>query len=397
MTRRDRGKVICVGGGRYRGRTSSPKNSTAAPTHQPCGRQTEGFRDPARSVPKGGSPPTPLKAAPATKYVGIDVSKKSLDVASGDLRLTLPNTRAGCLELLRKTTWPCVQYVCEATGSFTKTLVAVMHAKRRPISVVPGHRVRHFAQASGRLAKNDRIDAEVIATFGAALTPKAISRPAKGTERLRSLVRRRRSLIDVETSQRAQWNADGDAILQTTSHAMIRAIHAQIEVIDESIEKLFDVCPDLAAKRRAMESVRGVGVVTAIYVLAELPEIGGMDRKQVASMCGLAPWDRESGDIVGIRRIFGGRRHLRTALFMAASVAARCNTILRRFYSRLRKRGKPRKVALTAVMRKLVIHLNHVARRAMEQGTGASAIVPLKGSTDPRKRRRVLKHRRRLP
>jgi transposase len=220
-----------------------------------------------------------------------------------------------------------VQVICESSGGYERALVQALARGRVKISLVQANRVRQFARAAGILAKTDRIDAEVLCEFAKVMRPQTVT-----AARLASVQRLNGSLID--------------------------QIKKQIDQLDLFIKRHIDQSHQLSAKAAKLTSISGVGARTAALLLAQLPELGQLNRREVAALVGVAPFNRDSGKMRGKRTIYGGRRPVRHGLYMAALVAAHHNPILRGFYLRLRAAGKPGKVALTATMRKLVILLN---------------------------------------
>ena len=220
-------------------------------------------------------------------------------------------------------------------------------------------RVRQYARAAGILAKTDRIDAKVLAAFGSAMQPQPTSPLSAEQKRLRQYEAQRRHLsrtLVAEENRLAQLSCTE---LRTLSRSLISKIKTQIKTLDRGISDLIAQDQTLCVKAQKLTAISGVGVPTAALLLAQMPELGQLNRRQAAALAGLAPFNHDSGSIRGKRAIFGGRRALRTGLYMAALSAARFNPILSRFYQRLRAKGKPHKLALTAVMRKLLLALNH--------------------------------------
>jgi transposase len=293
-------------------------------------------------------------------YCGVDVAKCYLDVALEEEERRVRNDRAGHKELLRwlgkiKTE---VQVVCEASGGYERALVQALQRAEVKVSVVSASRVRQYARAAGILAKTDRIDARVLCAFGKAIQP-GITAPREGVqERLRELEAHRRHLSQLVVAETNRAKQLGDLTVRRISAKLVRQIQKQIDALDLLIKQLINQSPELAHKAQKLKAITGVGERTAILLLAQMPELGELNRREAAALAGLAPFNRDSGLMRGKRTIFGGRRAVRTGLYMAALVAARYNPILSTFYQRLRAAGKPPKLALTAVMRKLLIALN---------------------------------------
>jgi transposase len=296
--------------------------------------------------------------------VGIDVSKERLDVhihPAGTV-LSLSRNGAGIEELIGALTAAAPQLVAvEATGGFETVVVAALAAAGLPVVVVDPARVRAFAAALGRRAKTDPIDAQVIAQFAAATRPPVRALPDAATQALADLVARRRQIIQmiVAEGQRAKRAAPR---AKRSIGRLLEALRRELSEIDADIDETVRGSPVWCEKEELLASVKGVGSVTARTMLAELPELGSLNRRQIAALAGLAPFTRQSGKWRGKSFIGGGRANVRTALFMAAMTAMRHNPVLRAFHQRLRAAGKPKLVALIAVARKLLTILNAILR-----------------------------------
>ena len=298
-----------------------------------------------------------------TIYAGLDIAKLNLQLHLAGRCHDLPHTAAGHRRLLK---WlaarPGVQVVCEASGGYERSVVAALHQAGVPVSVLNPARVRHFARAQGQRAKTDRIDAAVLSAYGQALQPKATPPPTAAQRRLSELIRRRNQLVEALVLQRqqAQWLTQPE--LQRQARRLIRLLEAQLAQLQVLLQNLRQQTPHLDQQVQRLQAIKGVGPLTALAVLAELPELGTLNRRQAAALAGLAPHPRESGQWQGRRTIGGGRAPVRRALYMAALVAAHANGHLTQFYERLRAAGKEAKVALTAVLRKLIVLMNHVLK-----------------------------------
>jgi len=296
--------------------------------------------------------------------VGIDVSKARLDVARSDTPKpqSLPNTPQGharLAELLAD--WAPALVVLEATGGYERAVASALQRAGLPVAVVNPRQVRAFAQATGRLAKTDALDAAVLAAFGAAVHPEPSAPADPARTALAGLVARRRQLVDMAVQERNRLeHADGLARAGIQRH--LGYLAEELAAVDEAIAAAIRASAVLARQAALLESVTGVGARTAAVLLAELPELGCVDRKQIAALVGVAPMNRDSGGLRGQRHIAGGRVSVRCALYMAALVAVRFNPDLRAQYRRLRAAGKPAKVALVAVMHKLAMLLNAIIR-----------------------------------
>jgi transposase len=294
-------------------------------------------------------------------YCGVDVAKAFLDVAWGKERRRVSNDVRGrkqIVEWLGQTRGE-VQVICEASGGYERGLIATLHKYKMAVSLVQASRVRQFARASGIWAKTDKIDAEVLCRFGDAIKPEAMAAPRLAEqEKLRELDSQRRhltALLVAEGNRQAQMS---DRAVLALNKRLMTQIQKQIEQVDLLIKNLIDESEELSTKAKKLTAVSGVGGRTAALLLAQMPELGELNRREAAALAGLAPYNRDSGNMRGKRTIFGGRRVVRNGLYMAALVATRHNPILTTFYQRLRAAGKPPKLALTAVMRKLLLVLN---------------------------------------
>ena len=297
-------------------------------------------------------------------YIGIDVSKDKLDVSAPLWRVpkTFDNSPTG-LQSLFKELRPLPassQLVCEATGGYEGFLLQQAWKRGVNISRVNARQVRDFARAKGLLAKTDRIDARVIADFGALFKPDPTPAPSKTGQQLNAAVRRRESLVGQLTREKNAREKASDKFVRQDIEALIALLSKRLARCDRHIAGLIDADETLREKRQRLEQVKGVGSATSSLVLATLPELGSIGNKQVSALVGLAPMNRDSGKRRGQRTIQGGRANVRRGLYMPALCAARHNPILKAFYERLRSAGKAHHVALTAVMRKLICLLNRI-------------------------------------
>ena len=301
---------------------------------------------------------------PTPVYLGIDIAKDTLEVAGPGLRLPVPNTAEGHAQLLAAALAlrTPVHFICEATGGYERRLVASLLAQDCAVSLLNPARVRQFAKATGRLAKTDRIDAELLAAYGRTLQPPAEPKPEPLLVELTDVVRRRAQLAELLGLQRTQRQQLHDAKLIADLDRLIGFLEAQIAALESRLDELIDQDGGLGTRLQRLCQVEGVGKITAMNLLAELPELGQLNRTRIAALAGLAPFNRDSGGASGQRHIRGGRSQVRRALYMAALTATRCNPVLKPFYRQLRARGKGHRVAITAVMRKLLVHLNQIVR-----------------------------------
>jgi len=293
-------------------------------------------------------------------HVGADVAQNHIDLHGeiAGLPARIANTKIDLARLLKmlRPAGP-VQIVCEATGGCERLLVAACHQAGVAISVLNPRQVRDFARAKGQLAKTDAIDACVLCEYGRTFAPAPNQPLEPGLQRLAAYSTRRRQLIALRTAEKNRTHRC-DPLLAASHRAIMRALDGQIARIDAALARTVASCARLRAKVAALTKVKGVGSTSATALLAALPELGTLSKNQAASLAGLAPFNRDSGLFRGQRHIHGGRSHVRQALYMATLVATRYNPVIKAFYERLRLAGKPPKLALTAAMRKLLIHLN---------------------------------------
>lgn len=293
-------------------------------------------------------------------YVGVDVAKAFLDVAYGQESWRVTNDDRGRNALVKRLSkiGGSVQVICEASGGYERALLQALQHSGIKVSLVQASRVRQYARASGVLAKTDSIDAHLLCCFGQALRPKGTAEPKPHQEKLRELESQRRHLSRLLVAEQNHSAQLTDKVLLHLSKTLLTQMQKQIAQIDLLVQQLIAQSPELCAKARKLTALAGVGPRTAALLLAQMPELGELNRRQAAALAGLAPFNRDSGTARGKRAIFGGRRAVRCGLYMAALVASRHNPILAAFYRRLRAAGKPPKLALTATMRKLLIALN---------------------------------------
>ncbi len=298
-------------------------------------------------------------------FIGIDVAKHQLDVAvrpSGD-KWSVANApdAFGALIQRLQALHPTL-IVLEATGGLEAAVVAELAYAGWPVAVVNPKRVREFARASGQLAKTDQLDAEVLAHFAEAIRPPVRPLPTADNDRLAALVTRRRQVLDMLTAERnRQHTAPGTMRKRIATH--ITWLEAEVQDLDDELRQFIDQNPTWHATDDLLQSAPGVGPVTAMTLVADLPELGHLDRQAIAALVGVAPMNRDSGSKRGKRRTQGGRAHVRCVLYMAALSASRFNPVIRTFYQRLMQRGKEHKVALTACMRKLLVILNAMVKK----------------------------------
>jgi transposase len=298
-------------------------------------------------------------------FVGVDVSKKQLDVAIRPLGQVfgVSNDRRGIAQLVKRL--KKLQPVCiaiDATGGFEKELAYALATENLPVAVVNPRQVSNFAKSTGQRAKTDAIDAAVLAHFAEVMKPEARPLPDVASRELSALVTRHRQLVEMMTAESNRRDLASKAVRKLIN-SLLRSLKDQLAVVDREIRKAISASETWRRKAELLRSVPGVGKVTTATLLAGLPELGKLDRRQIAALVGVAPFNRESGTWKGKRMIAGGRGWIRSVLYMSTVVAVRRNPILKEFYERLRARGKPAKQALTACMRKLLVILNAMLRR----------------------------------
>ncbi len=286
-------------------------------------------------------------------YVGVDIAKSELVADLSGRSRSFPQTAQGYQDLLLALPIGA-HIVCEATGGYERGLVAALHVKRMPVSVVLPRRVRSFAVAQGLLAKTDRIDAVLLSAYGRACEPRLHVEVPPKLQELSSLVRARQATVERMSLEDNYAEHLVGTLLVCHADQRKKLVRKQLDELDHAIEVLIASDPVLAKKCARLEQVNGVGRVTAWTMLSEMPELGTLAKGEAGALVGVAPHPNESGQRRGPRRIAGGRAAARRVLYMAAISASQHNAVLKAFYQRLRASGKGGKVALVAVMRKLV-------------------------------------------
>ena len=297
-------------------------------------------------------------------FVGIDVSQSSLDLAehSSKKQWSFANDDAGInrvVSLLNELTPSLV--VLEATGGIEVPLVSELMAAGLPVVVVNPRQVRDFARATGRLAKTDSLDAQIIARFAAAIRPELRPLPDATALEFSAIVTRRRQLQDMLTMERNRFRTARKAV-KSRIEAHITWLKMELENTNHDLEQSIKQSPVWKEKDDLLQSVPGIGQATSCALIAGLPELGTLSRKQIATLVGVAPLNRDSGTLRGKRTIWGGRAHVRTALYMAALASTRHNPVIKAFYQRLVAGGKAKKAALVACMHKLLMILNSMVK-----------------------------------
>ena len=305
-----------------------------------------------------------MKENHPTVHAGLDIAKATLHLHLQNVHHDLDNTSKGHATLLEKLrAVPGVQVICEASGGYEKGVVAALHAAAQPVSVLHPARVRHFALAQGQRAKNDPIDTEVLTAYGEAMQPAPTPAAEPARAELRALVQWRDHLKEQLVRARQTAEHGLPAWIARQQKKLVAHLEKQMEQVAGELAQGLKRAPQILEQVRQLEQLDGVGLVTAVSVLSHLPELGTLNRQEAAALAGLAPWVRQSGPWEGQRHIGGGRAAVRRALYMSAVSLARLKeTTLGKFYAHLRAAGKPAKVALTAVMRKLLLQMNRVLK-----------------------------------
>jgi len=301
---------------------------------------------------------------PSNVYVGIDVAKERLDVAQRPSLegWRVANDERGIAELVaRLVQLKPALVVLEATGGMELPLVGALAAAGLPVVVINPRQAREFARATGRLAKTDAIDAQVLAQFAEAVRPQLRPLPDAAAQELSALMTRRRQLIEMLTAEKNRLRAAARAV-RPDIQEHIHWLERRLADLDGDLSQTIRSSDIWREKDDLLQSAPGVGPVVSTTLLADLPELGALNRKEIAALVGVAPLNRDSGTLRGRRTVWGGRSKVRSALYMATLVATQRNPVIRTFYQRLLSAGKPKKVALTACMRKLLTILNAILR-----------------------------------
>lgn len=291
-------------------------------------------------------------------FVGIDVSKETLDVYSlaASSAWRLPN-KAGQAEKLARQLHGTQLVVLEATGGYERLVVSMLQESGVPVAVVNPKRIRDFARSTGKLAKTDKLDARLLAEYAKTCQPSPQPKPDPATQTLQALNARRQDMIKLLTAEknRSQQPCQESIVLASTQR-MVQCLEEELATLDAEIQQLLKT--HFSAKAKLLRSVGGVGEVLTATLLGDLAELGRLDGKQIAALVGLAPFNCDSGNLRGKRRVWGGRQSVRRILYMGANAARRYNPEIQAFYQKLRDAGKPFKVAMVACMRKLLVILN---------------------------------------
>jgi transposase len=300
-------------------------------------------------------------------FVGVDVSKDTLDFAccteEETTTLRFQNSSDGIADLVKECKTHSIEIIVfEATGGYERPAIAELVAAGLPVVVINPRQARDFARATGRLAKTDRLDAQVLAAFGKAVQPAIRPLNDEKTEELREKLTRHRQLVQLRVAEGHRLAQARAAAVRYSIQEVLRMLDKQLDKLDKDVDRLLRESSVWREKDNLLRSVPGVGPQTSRMLLAHLPELGKCSRRQIAMLVGVAPLNRDSGKMRGKRKIWGGRANVRSAVYMATLVAIRFNPIIQHYYHRLLQEGKRKKVALVACMRKLLGILNAMLR-----------------------------------
>lgn len=302
------------------------------------------------------------------RNVGIDVGKSYLDVFIYELNIhwQVENTAKGIKQLLATLNrYKLTRILVEATGGYERLLVEACAAKEMPVIIVQPIQVRQFAKAQGVMAKTDKIDARIIAQFGVLMKPEVRPIASKIVRLIRDLLARKRQLMETRT-QELNRRHKAPKILIPSHNRSLKLLDKEIAWVNDKLAKEVTAVTEWQRTYEILSSIPGIGDGVAYTLLGELPELGELSNRQIAALCGLAPFNRDSGSMRGKRRIRGGRAPIRTVLYMAMLSSIQCNAVIKEFYNRLVAQGKHKKVALTACMRKMMTIINTMVRNNQE-------------------------------
>jgi transposase len=297
--------------------------------------------------------------------VGIDVSKARLDIFFINESWSIPNVWASISKLATKLVELQPKLiVVESTGGLEHALLAEFSSFGLPVALVNPRRVREFARSIGQLAKTDKVDAKLLARFGEAVKPEPTKMPTIEEQHLSALMVRRRQVIEMLTMEKNHLNST-HPVTQDSVTKIIALLQHELDELNDQISEYVDQFPEFKKKDEILCSTPGIGKVTSAILLSDLPELGSIDRKKIAALVGVAPFNNDSGRFRGKRRIKGGRPTVRTVLYMATISAIKCNPVIKSFYRHLLEKGKVKKVAIVACMHKLLIYLNSIIRDSL--------------------------------
>ena len=313
-------------------------------------------------------------------FVGIDISKATLDVATLPAKQSwsLPNSDNGLKELIARLAQlgPPKIVLMEATGGLERRILALLASTGLPVIAINPRNIRDFAKSLGLLAKTDRIDAQVLALFAERIRPDCRPLPDEQTRALEDLIVRRRQMLDMLLAEQNRLATVENTKVRRDITSHIAWLQKRLQVVDSDLDQSIKNTPAWQHKTDLFKSIPGVGRVTALTFLGQLPELGSLSHKQIAALVGVAPFNRDSGSLRGQRRVWGGRAAIRSVLYMSTLTAIRFNPSIKAFYRRLRQAGKLPKVAIVAAMRKLLTILNAIARDQRPWRPAASEVSP---------------------
>jgi len=303
-----------------------------------------------------------------TFNIGIDISKKKLDISfSDDKTASYDNHLSGFKQLLKQiSNKDKTRVVMEATGGYERPLVQFLQDKEIAVSVVNAKRVRDYAKALGKLAKTDKIDSHVIRLFATAIDPSVTEQLSESQQSLDSLTLRRNQLVKQRTMEKQHRETVINKETKNSIDRTIKFLDKEIEIIEEKIKKLVDLDGEIKEKVSRLTTIKGVGPVAAVTMVSDIPELGVLSNKEISALVGVAPFCRDSGSMRGKRTIWGGRSQVRSVIYMATLSAVKYNPAIKVFYERLVGKGKPKKKALVACMRKLIIIANSMIRNDVD-------------------------------
>lgn len=309
-------------------------------------------------------------------YVGIDIAKHGFDLAVEPKQKIqhFDNDTEGiaqCCKMLKKLKPALV--VMEPTGGYETALVIQLHACDIPVATINARRIREFARSVGQLAKTDKLDAQIIARYAASIKPSAQEDLGKHARLMKALVARRHQLVQMRTAESNRMEHARDNSVKRCIRSVLKMLDKQIEKVERQIRQQIRSTPQLKDKVERLESVPGVGPTTAALLVTELPELGHLNRQRIAALVGVAPFNRDSGTVRGKRITGGGRRDLRARLFMPMLTAIQWNEPIKRFYQRLRDKGKAKMTAVVACMRKLLSILNTMIAKGQHWNPNVTA------------------------
>ena len=309
-----------------------------------------------------------LKKSKSVVNVGVDVGKASLDICIHEKGIYWreDNTAEGIKRLLKRLSYYRVErLVMEATGRYEFELAEAAYSKRLPVCIAKPLSVRRYAGAIDQLAKTDKIDAALIAQFAAIVQPRVTPQRSKNLIAIKNLISRRRQLINLRTQEVNRMQIMGNTF-EASCKRIIRTLDTEIQRMEKRLAKQVEQQAEWTEKQTLLKSAPGVGDTLIYTLLADLPELGTLNNREISALVGVAPFNRDSGRLRGKRRIRGGRAAIRTVLYMATLSATQCNPVIKAFYKKLLAQGKHKKVALTACMRKFIIILNTMVKNKTE-------------------------------